>query len=76
MLKTKVSIKNRNMEILAGIILSFLIGFLLSDAKICGTISFVNVALAGASNPLSALAVLVGSLIKYVVRQAYIKMLS
>ncbi|MDD6635376.1 MAG: SpoIIE family protein phosphatase [Ruminococcus sp.] len=67
MLKTKVSIKNRNMEILAGIILSFLIGFLLSDAKICGTISFVNVALAGASNPLSALAVLVGSLIKYVV---------
>lgn len=67
MLKTKVSLKNQNIELIGGIILSFIAGFILADVKICGTVSFSNIAIAGAVNPMSALAVLVGSLMKYVV---------
>ena len=66
MLKAKVSLKNQNIELIGGIILSFIAGLILADIKICGTVSFANIAIAGAVNPLSALAVLVGSLIKFV----------
>jgi len=67
MLKAKVSLKNRNLEFVSSIFLSFMAGLLLSDIEISGAVSFLNISITGAVNPLSALAVLVGSLIKYVV---------
>lgn len=66
MLKAKVSLRNHNLEFISSIFLSFIAGLLLSDIKISGTVSFLNISIAGAVNPLSSLAVLVGSLIKYV----------
>lgn len=66
MLKAKTAILNPNLESAAKILLAFLSGIFLSDAKICGTVSFVNISISGAVSPMNALAVLVGSLLKYV----------
>ena len=45
MLKAKVSLKNRNLEFVSSIFLSFMAGLLLSDIEISGAVSFLNISI-------------------------------
>jgi len=67
MLKAKVYAKSRNYEVAIWTALLFLLGFVMADARISSAVSFVNVSLVGAVSPASAMGILVGSLLKYVV---------
>lgn len=63
----KANEKGQNFETVFGAFLSLTMGFFLAGAEINGTSSFITASVCGASNPVNAAAILVGSLFRYII---------
>ena len=66
MLKANAGTTAKNYGIISGAVLSLAGGFLMAGAEMNGMTSFIGASVCGSASPLNSTAVLVGSLLRYI----------